>query len=270
MTRAVAALAALAATAAGCGSDLGPASTPAAVPVRIHLVRASPELAAGARDAVEMVGARMVEQTSQADLVVTASPAAAAEAARVNPGTHILLVAPRPPQNLPDNVRAVQFDRGGEAYLAGALAALRSNDVAVVENGSALSAAFRAGTQEVTSHASASSVACGAATTAAVVYVPDPGCRPRGSGAAVIAPRRLPGADMLAVLGPRPAVVVAESARSVQDGVFEPGAWLEGLRDDAIGFAWISPAVGPAAVDRLQHVEDRVRAETAPVPAVVP
>ena len=75
---------------------------------------------------------------------------------------------------------------------------------------------------------------------------------------------------MLALLGPRPAVVVAEAARSVQDGVFDPGVWLEGLRDDAIGFSWVSPSLEPADLDRLQHVEDRVRAETAPVPAVAP
>jgi hypothetical protein len=233
-------------------------------------VQGTPELATGARDAVDMVGSRMVTDTSQADLVVTASPAAAAEAARVNPGTHILLVTPHPPQNLPANVRAVQFDRGGMAYLAGALAALRSRDVAVVEDGDALEDAFRAGTREVTGHAAVSSVPCGGATAAAVVYVPDPACRPRGSAAAVIAPARLPRADMLGLLGPRPSVVVAEAARSVQDGVFAPGVWLEGLRDDAIGFSWISPALSPAALDRLQHVEDRVRAETAPVPLVAP
>ena len=270
MTRAVVALVALAATAAGCGSDLGPASAPAVVPVRLQLVQGTPELATGARDAVDMVGARMVTDTSQADLVVTASPAAAAEAARVNPGTHILLVTPHPPQNLPDNVRAVQFDRGGMAYLAGALAALRARDVAVVEDGDALEDAFRAGTQEVTGHASVTSVPCGRPTSAAVVYVPDPACRPRGSAAAMIAPARLPGADMLGLLGPRPSVVVAEAARSVQDGVFGPGVWLEGLRDDAIGFSWVSPSLSPAALDRLQHVEDRVRAETAPVPLVAP
>lgn len=270
MTRAVVALAALAAAAAGCGSDLGPASTPAVVPVRLQLVQGTPELAMGARDAVDMVGARMVTDTNDADLVVTASPAAAAEAARVNPGTHILLVTPRPPQHLPDNVRAVEFDRGGMAYMAGALAALRSNDVAVAEDGSDLADAFRAGTREVTEHASVTSVPCGETTSAAVVYVPDPACRPRGSAAAVIAPTRLPGADMLALLGPRPAVVVAEAARSVQDGVFDPGVWLEGLREDAIGFSWVSPSLSPADLDRLQHVEDRVRAETAPVPAVAP
>jgi hypothetical protein len=268
--RPAAALAALAAVAAGCGSDLGPASTPAVVPVRVQLVQGSPPLATGVRDAVAMVGARRVERTSQADLVVTASAGAAAEAARANPGTHILLVTPRPPAGLPANVRAVEFDTGELAYLAGALAALRSPAVAVVQHGNALTAAFRAGTQEITGHAAVSSVACGAATSAAVVYVPDPGCRPGGSGAAVIAPRRLSGADMLALLGPRPAVVVAEGARSVQDGVFEPGAWIEGLREDAIGFAWISPEVAAGAVDRLQHVEDRVRAETAPVPSVAP
>jgi hypothetical protein len=270
VTRAVVALVALAATAAGCGSDLGPASAPAVVPVRLQLVQGTPELATGARDAVDMVGARMVTETSQADLVVTASPAAAAEAARVNPGTHILLVTPHPPPTLPDNVRAVEFDPGGMAYMAGALAALRSPDVAVVEDGDALEDAFRAGTREVTDHASVSTVPCGGATSAAVVYVPDPACRPHGSAAAVIAPVRLPGADMLALLGPRPAVVVAEAARSVQDGVFDPGVWLEGLRDDAIGFSWVSPALSPSDLDRLQHVEDRVRAETAPVPPVDP
>ena len=269
MTRTVAALVALAATAAGCGSDLGPASTPAAVPVRVQLVQGSPQLATGVRDAVDLVGARTVAETSQADLVVTASAAAAAKAARVNPGTHILLVTPRPPASLPGNVRAVVFDRGELAYLAGALAALRARDVAVVEEGDALTEAFRAGAEEMTGRAAVTSVACGAATSAAVVYVPDPGCRPRGS-AAVIAPRRLPGAEMLALLGARPAVVVAEGARSVQDGVFDPGTWLEGLREDAIGFRWISPAVAPGDLDRLQGVEDRVRAETAPVPSVAP
>jgi hypothetical protein len=266
----VAALLVLAVAAAGCGSDVGPASTPAAVPVRIQLVQGSSGLATGVRDAVDMVGARTVESTSQADLVVTASPAAGAWAARVNPGTHILLVAPRPPATLPDNVRAVEFDRGELAYLAGALAALRSPDVAVVEDGDALAAAFRAGAEEVAGHAAVISVGCGAATAAAVVYVPDPACRPRGTRASVIAAERIHGADMLALLGPRPAVVVAEAARSVQDGVFDPGRWLEGLREDAIGFGWISPEVPPGEVDRLQHVEDRVRAETAPVPSVAP
>jgi hypothetical protein len=270
VTRAVAALVALAAVAAGCGSDLGAASTPAVVPVRVQLVEGSSQLANGVRDAVDLVGARTVGQTSQADLVVTASPDAAARAARLNPGTHILLVTPRPPANLPDNVRAIDFDRGEMAYLAGALAALRAPDVAVVEDGDALTAAFRAGTEEVTGHAAVTSVACGTATSAAVVYVPDPGCRPRGSGMSVIAPRRLPGADMLALLGPRPAAVVAEAARSVQDGVFDPGTWLEGLREDAIGFGWLSPAISAGDADRLQSVEDRVRAETAPVPSVAP
>ena len=264
------ALVALAAAAAGCGSDLGPASEPAVVPVRVQLVQGTPGLATGARDAVDMVGARMVTDTSQADLVVTASPAAAAEAARVNPGTHILLVTPHLPRNLPDNVRAVQFDRGGMAYMAGALAALRSPDVAVVEDGDALEDAFRAGTREVTRNATVTTVPCGGATSAAVVYVPDPACRPRGSAAAVIAPERLKGADMLALLGPRPSVVVAETARSVQDGVFDPGVWLEGLRDDAIGFSWVSPSLSPSDLDRLQGVEDRVRAGTAPVPVVAP
>jgi hypothetical protein len=75
---------------------------------------------------------------------------------------------------------------------------------------------------------------------------------------------------MLAVLKKRPEVVVTETARSVQDGIFQPGVAVAGLRQDAIGFAWISPSVPAAAVDRLQHVEDDVRAETAPVPSLAP
>jgi hypothetical protein len=261
-------LAVLAAAAAGCGSDLGPASTPAAVPVRIQLVHGSPALAAGVRDAVAMIGARVVPATPDADLVVTADAAAADVASVANPGTHILVVGAQPAENPPANVRFVEFDQAGMAYLAGALAALRAPAVAVAEPGTSLEAAFRAGAAAVRRGASVTSVACGAATTAAVVYIPDPACRAEAAGAELIAPRRLAGARMLALLGPRPAVVVAETARSVQDGIFQPGVAVEGLREDAIGFSWIAPEVAAATVDRLQHVEDGVRAETAHVPAL--
>jgi hypothetical protein len=259
----------LAAAAAGCGSDLGPGSTPAAAPVRIQLVHGTAALAVGVRDAITMIGARLVHDTADADLVVTADPAAAATAARANAGTHILVVAATPRGTLAPNVRVVGFDRAGMAYLAGALAALEGSTVAVAEPGSELAAAFRAGAAAVGS-VSATSVACGAPSTATVVYLPDPTCRPRDGSARVIAPRRLAGAKMLAVLETRPAVVVTETARSVQDGIFQPGVAVAGLRQDAIGFAWISPAVPAATVDRLQHVEDAVRAETAPVPSLAP
>jgi hypothetical protein len=259
----------LAAAAAGCGSDLGPGSSPAAAPVRIQLVHGTPALALGVNDANAMLGGRLVHDTSQADLVVTAEPAAAATAARANPGTHILIVDAQPRGPLAPNVRVVGFDRAGMAYLAGALAALEGSAVAVVEPGGELAPAFRAGAAAV-GGLQASSVACGARTDAAVVYVPDPACRPRNTRAQVIAPRRLAGAHMLAVLETRPAVVVTEAARSVQDGIFQPGVAVAGLRQDAIGFAWISPAVPAATIDRLQHVEDAVRAETAPVPSLAP
>ena len=213
----------LAATAAGCGSDLGPASTPAAVPVRIQLVHASAALAAGARDAIALIGARLVPDTTQADLVVTDDPAAAAEASLRNGGTHILVVGSQPPAAPAPNARFVEFDRAGMAYLAGALAALRAPRIAVAESGGGLAPAIRAWAAAERGGDSATSVACGATTTAAVVYVPDASCRPSAPGALVIAPRRLAGARMLALLGPRPAVVVAEAARSVQDGIFQPG-----------------------------------------------
>jgi hypothetical protein len=117
-------LAVLAAAAAGCGSDLGQPSTPAAVPVRIQLVQASPALATGVRDAIALVGARRVHSTADADLVVTDAPAAAAAAARANPGTHVLLVGPRPSAQVAANVRAVEFDRGALAYLGVGLSSL--------------------------------------------------------------------------------------------------------------------------------------------------
>jgi hypothetical protein len=263
-------LALVAAAAPACGSDLGPASTPAAVPVRIYLADAGGPMAAGVRDAVAMIGAREVRSPRDADLVVAGNPAAAAAAARANPGTHILLTGLRSVPVVAANVRVVQYDRGGLAYLAGALAGLSGRTVAVAEPGSVLAAAFRAGVSAAGGPAQVAPAACGATTAATVVYVPDPSCRPKAPGALVIAPERLAGARMLAVLGPRPAVVVAETARSVQDGVFEPGSFMEGLRNDAIGFSWLSPSVSGPAFDRLQSIEDTVRAETAPVPTVAP
>jgi hypothetical protein len=259
----------LAAAAAGCGSDLGPGSTPAAAPLRIQLVHGTAALAVGVHDAITMLGGRVVHDTSQADLVVTADPAAAAAAARANGGTHILIVDAQPRGTLAPNVRVVGFDRAGMAYLAGAVAALEGGAVAVAEPGGELAPAFRAGAAAVGGR-QAPSVGCGAQTGAAVVYVPDPACRPGSGSAQIIAPHRLAGARMLAVLETRPAVVVTETARSVQDGIFQPGVAVAGLRQDAIGFAWISPAVPAATVDRLQHIEDDVRAETAPVPSLAP
>jgi basic membrane lipoprotein Med (substrate-binding protein (PBP1-ABC) superfamily) len=265
-----AALLLLAAAAAGCGSDLGPASTAPAAPVRILLVQASPRLAQGVRDAIALIDARTVTDVSQADLVVTAQQSAAAAAARENGGTHILVVGQPPTGAVAANVRVVEFDRGQLAYLAGALAALHSGVVAVAEPGSTLGAAFAAGAHAAGGGAQATSVACGATTAAAVVYVPSAACRPHAPAAQLIAPAKLPGATMLAILRTRPEVVVAAAARSVQDGAFDPGIALEGLREDAIGFAWISPEVGQSANARLQSIEDRVRAGTVDVPSVAP
>jgi basic membrane lipoprotein Med (substrate-binding protein (PBP1-ABC) superfamily) len=265
-----AALVLLAAAAAGCGSDLGPASTAPAAPVRVFLVQASPGLAQGVRDAIALIDARTVNDVSQADLVVTAKESAAATAARENPGSHVLLVGRQPDRGVAANVRVVEFDRGQLAYLAGALAALRGSNVAVAEPGPVLAAAFAAGANAARPGAVATSVACGATTAAAVVYIPDPMCRPRAPSAQVIAPTKLAGASMLALLRTRPEVVVAAAARSVQDGAFEPGIALDGLREDAIGFASISPAVAQTTITRLQSIEDTVRAGTADIPSVAP
>ena len=74
--------------------------------------------------------------------MVTADPAAAAVASVVNPGTHILVVGTQPAATPPANVRFVEFDQAGMAYLAGALAALEAPTVAVAEPGTSLAAAF--------------------------------------------------------------------------------------------------------------------------------
>lgn len=132
MTR-TAAAALVAVLAAGCGSDLRAASTPAAAPVRIQLAQAAPGLAAGVRDAIAMIGAVRVSSTADADLVVTDTPGAAEAAARTNPGTHVLLLGPRPTEPPAANVRVVEYDRGDLAYMAGALAALEAPSIAVAE-----------------------------------------------------------------------------------------------------------------------------------------
>jgi hypothetical protein len=263
-------IALVAAASTACGSDLGPASTPAAVPVRIAISASDPQLAAGVRDAVALIGARTVGSVRDADLVVAGTEAQAAAAARANPGTHILLAGVRPLQPVPANVRVVEYDRGELAYLAGALAGLSGRTAAVAEQGSVLAQAFAAGVAAAGRPARVVPAGCDGPTAAAVVYVAAPSCRPAAPDALVIAPGRLAGAHMLALLGPRPAAVVADTARSVQDGIFAPGIFLEGLRQDAIGFSWVSPSIAPAALDRLQSIEDAVRAETAPVPPIAP
>jgi hypothetical protein len=78
------------------------------------------------------------------------------------------------------------------------------------------------------------------------------------------------GADQLAVIGPRPWVAVAAAARAVQAGRFVPGVMLEGLRQDVLGVGWIAPSVPAEAVDRLQRIQDQIRAGQADVPLVAP
>jgi len=65
-------------------------------------------------------------------------------------------------------------------------------------------------------------------------------------------------------------VTVSAAARAVQAGRWVPGVMLEGLRQDALGVGWISPSVPPSAVDRLQRIEDLIRAGQATVPLVAP
>jgi hypothetical protein len=269
VTRAV--VIACAVLAAGCGSDTGPPAAAPARPVRIALLEPSAPLVRGLHDAERFVGAVETADVRSADLVVTGDPAKATAAARRSPDAHVLLVGGTPPDPAPENLLAVQISRGQPAYLTGALAALDgARTVAVVGGDGELAGAVRAGGEAAGAALEVGTTACGAATTADVVYVERPECLPGGAAGKVVAPEMIDGADQLAVVGPRPWVAVAAAARAVQTGRFVPGVMLEGLQQDVLGIGWISPSVPADAVDRLQRIEDRIRAGHADVPLVAP
>jgi hypothetical protein len=257
--------------AAGCGSDSGPPAAAPTRPVRIALLHPTPELARGVRDAERYVGAVETPDAPAADLVVTGDAALAARAASRSSGAHVLLVGAPPPDPVSDNLLVVQISRGQPAYLAGALAGLvGAHTVAVVGGDDEVAAAVRAGGAEAGTALQVSVTACGAAATADVVYAQRTACLAGGGSAKVIAPVAIAGADQLAVVGPRPWVAVAAAARAVQAGRWEPGVMLEGLRQDVVGITWIAPSVPAPAVDRLQRIEDLIRAGEADVPLVAP
>jgi hypothetical protein len=258
--------------AAACGSDTGPQAPVTARPVRIALLDPTPDLARGVRDAERFVGAVETGDEASADLVVTSDPALAVRAARRAPDAHVLLVGAEPPDPVPANLLAVEISRGQPAYIAGALAGLvGAHTVAVAGGDDELAAAVRAGGQEAGAALQVGVTACGTAATGDVVYAERTVCLTDAAGAGkVIAPETVADADQLAIVGPRPWVVVAAAARAVQADTWVPGVMLEGLRQDALGIAWISPSVPPSAVDRLQHIEDLIRAGQAQIPLVAP
>ena len=269
MTRAIVIVCAL--LAAGCGSDTGAPVAAPARPVRIALLTPSAPLVRGVHAAEQYVGAVETGDAGSADLVVTTDGAQAARAAQRSPDGHVLLLGGAAPDPVPGNLLAIQISRGQSAYLAGALAALAgAHTMALAGGGDELAAAARAGAAAAGAPLDVTTAACGAATTADVVYVERPEClsdRPTGQ---VIAPQMIDGADQLAVIGPRPWVAVAAAARAVQAGRFVPGVMLEGLRQDVLGVDWIAPSVPAAAVDRLQRIQDQIRAGQADVPLVAP
>jgi hypothetical protein len=268
--RRILALATVALAATGCGSDLGPPQARPASPVRIALAAPAPDLSRGVRDAVDFVGARRVPLTADADLIVTDEAAQAIAEAR-STGEHVLLVGAPPAESLPPTLLAVEIDRSQLGYLAGALAAetgARSLALPGAEPG--MAAAARAGVAAGGGGTRVTVAACGTPVRAAALYAEEVHCLPAHSSGQVIAAERLPGADQLAVLGPRPWAIVAAAARAVQDGRFTPGESEQGLAEDALGFTWIAPSVPADAVDRLQRIEDAVRAGHAVIPAVPP
>jgi hypothetical protein len=262
---------ALGVVAAGCGSDIGrPAAKPAR-PVRIALLDPTPDLARGVQDAERYIGAVETDDEPAADLVVTADAVRAVRAAGRTADAHVLLVGPQPAGPVPANLLVVQISRGQPAYLAGAVAALAgARTVAVAGGGDEVAAAVRAGGEEAGAALEVAVAGCGAAVRADVVYAERPECTAGGGAEKVIAPGMVGGADQLAVVGPRPWVAVAAAARAVQSGRWVPGVMLEGLRQDVVGVGWISPSVPLSAVDRLQRIEDLIRAGQATVPLVAP
>jgi basic membrane lipoprotein Med (substrate-binding protein (PBP1-ABC) superfamily) len=251
--------------AAGCGSDLGPGPATRAAPVRIDVLGGGAPLAAGVTAAVRFVGAVRVAEPAQADLVVSSDAAGALRAARAYPRAHVLLIGAAPAGPLPANLRVEQVSRGAPAYLAGAVAALAGKrHLAVVPSDAAVAAAAVAGADAV--GASDLGVVTAGADAA---YITASGA-PAPRGVAVITATGPPPPNALAVVGPRLAVVVAAAARLVQDGQFRPGVYTVGLGEDAVGIVWLSPSVGPAAAERLQRLEDAIRAGTAAIPAVAP
>jgi hypothetical protein len=257
--------------AAGCGSDAGPPSAAPARPVRIAIADPTPDLARGVRAAEQYVGAVETSDASAADLVVTTDATLAARAASRSSDAHVLLVGPPPADPVPKNLLVVQISRGQPAYLAGALAGLTgARSVAVVGGDDELAAAVRAGGAEAGAALQVGVTACGASATADVLYAERTACLAKGGTGKVIAPGRSGAYDQLAVVGPRPWVAVAAAARAVQAGRWIPGVMLEGLRQDVVGIAWIAPSVPAQAVDRLQRIEDLIRAGQADVPLVAP
>ena len=269
MTRAIVTLCAVLAT--GCGSDAGPPAPTPARPVQIALLEPSALLLRGVHDAERFVGAVETADPASADLVVTTNPADAQAAARHSPDAHVLLVGSAPLDPVPENLLAVEISRGQPAYLAGALAALTgAQTVAIVGGDDGLAAAVRAGGEAAGTALEVGVAACGASTSGDVIYVERAECLSGDETGKVVAPELVDGADQLAVVGPRPWVAVAAAARAVQAGRWVPGVMLEGLRQDVLGIGWIAPSVPAAAVDRLQRIEDLIRAGQADVPLVAP
>jgi basic membrane lipoprotein Med (substrate-binding protein (PBP1-ABC) superfamily) len=257
-------IAAAALLATGCGSDLGPGPMTRAAPVRIDLLDGSAAMARGVAAAVRFVGAVRVPGPAQADLIVSAAAPAAVAAALRYPAAHVLLIGVAPAGALPANLRVVEVSRGQPAYLAGALAALAGRRrLAVVPFDPAIAAAARAGSAAV----GANMVVGGARPD--VVYLTAGGATAAG-GVPVIAARRVPGVSQLAVIGPRLETVVADTARLVQDAGFTGGVVAAGLRDDAVAITWLAPSVSAAATDRLQRIEDAIRAGGATIPPAAP
>ncbi len=148
----------------------------------------------------------------------------------------MLLVGATPADPVPDNLLAVEISRGQPAYLAGALAALTgAHTVAVVGGDDELAAAVRAGGEAAGTALEVATAACGASTSADVIYVERAECLSGDETGKVVAPELVDGADQLAVVGPRPWVAVAAAARAVQAGRWVPGVMLEGLRQDVLG-----------------------------------
>jgi basic membrane lipoprotein Med (substrate-binding protein (PBP1-ABC) superfamily) len=257
--------------ATGCGSDTRPPAAAPARPVRIALLDPSPDLVRGVRDAERYVGAVETADETAADLVVTNDPGRAVRVADGSPDARVLLVGAAPSDPVPGNILVVQISRGQPAYLAGALAGLvGARSVSVVGGDAELAAAVKAGGAEAGAALQVDVAACGAPATGEIRFAERTSCLTGGGPGRVVAPAAVDDTDQLAVIGPRAWVAVTAAARAVQAGTWSPGVLLEGLRQDVVGIGWISPSVTSSQLDRLQRIEDLIRAGQAQIPVVAP
>jgi hypothetical protein len=267
-------LGALAIAAVGCGdyaSDLHPPTQRPADPVRVATAgRVDPAVVRGIEEAVAALPAARTP-AAEAEVILATDPQEALAAARRHADTPVALLGETDILEPPQTMLVLLVDFPEIPFLAGALAGVageRAVDLRVDGLDAVHADAVGAGGRAAGTELAVRVVPCGRASRAGVVVELRVDCGgPVAAGAWSIAPRRLPGARPLGTLGMHLDAVAFAAIRAVQAGDFRGGETeLVGLREHALGFRALSPTLSPAQVDRLQHIQDDLRAGEADVP----